>query len=309
MVLHQLRPPLPGLTLKSRSILGGIAIAASVFASVPSVAFADSGRATWYGPGFQGNVMYNGHVYDMYDPSTTACNIYPMGTWLKVSNPTNGRSVVVQVRDRGAFPWAFDLSYAAFKALANPAEMMIKVTYQVVSGPGGQTVASASPVRSSVARTQYTVQPGDTLSGIAVSLKIDLVSLAQWNRITDPNSLAQGQILRLTAPASVVAAAQSYRVKLGDTLLGIAGQFGLSADQIAAANNLSDPYEIVEGQTLVIQAAASSTKERRYTVQPGDTIIGIASNLGVDPKNLEALNQITDPQTIQPGQVLRVPAS
>ncbi|HLZ09912.1 MAG TPA: LysM peptidoglycan-binding domain-containing protein [Chloroflexota bacterium] len=308
---HLVRPQPPALASRTRSIVGGIAIAASIFATIPAVAFADSGRATWYGPGFQGNVMYDGQTYNMYDPTTTACNIYPMGTWLKVSNPANGRSVVVQVRDRGAFPWAFDLSYAAFKILANPAEMMIRINYQVVSGPGGQPITPA-PSRQLASKTLYLVQPGDTLSDIASSFNIDQNALAQWNGITDPNSLIQGQTLRLTAPAAsatVVAADAAYRVKLGDTLLDLSAQFGVPVEELAAANNLSDPYVIVEGQALVIPASAASPGNRVYTVQPGDTISGIASSLGVSPDNLATLNQIADPQTIQPGQALQVPAS
>jgi LysM repeat protein len=321
LVLHRLRPPLPALPLGARSILVGIAIAAGVFVSIPAVALAESGSATWYGPGFQGNIMYSGRIYDMYDPTTTACNIYPMGTWLKVTNPANGHSVVVQVRDRGAFPWAFDLSYAAFKILANPSVMMIKVTYQVVSGPDGQTTSSTpakpqpapeSRAAPSASATQFVVRPGDTLSGIASSFNIDQDTLAQWNGISDPNSLAQGQTLRLTAPpatTAVAAAGIRYVVKLGDSLLAIAGRFGLSLEQIAATNNLADPYPIVEGQTLVIPTAAVSPKGHQYIVRAGDTIYGIASKLGVSPASLQTLNQIGDPLTIQPGEVLQVPAS
>src|SRR5258705_11715836 len=123
MVLQVPPASRPEPASKSHSLIGAIAIAACVLVGFPTVVAADEGFATWYGPGFQGNTMYNGQTYDMYDPTTTACNIYPIGTWLKVSNPANGHSVVVQVRDRGGFRYAFELSYAPFKLLRNASDM------------------------------------------------------------------------------------------------------------------------------------------------------------------------------------------
>jgi LysM repeat protein len=321
MVLQVPPASRPEPASKTHSFIGAIAIAACVLVGFPAVAAADEGYATWYGPGFQGNTMYNGQTYDMYDPTTTACNIYPMGTWLKVTNPANGHSVVVQVRDRGGFHYAFDLSYAAFKLLANPAVMGISVTYQVVTGPGGQPPAPppAAPRAAPSSRggrpapaTQYSVQPGDTLSGIAVTYNVEQATLAAWNGIGDPNSLAPGQTLRLTAPAAPAAPAPvgtKYVVKLGDSVLGLASQFGVSVDQLAAANGLADPYPIVEGQSLAIPGATSKSKATNYTVQPGDTIDGIATALGVSSDSLQSTNQIGDPTLLQPGTVLTVPAS
>ena len=96
---------------------------------------ADEGYASWYGPGFQGSRMSNGQPFDQNDPSTTANNEYPMGTWLRVTNPINGKSVVVQVRDRGGFGAGLDLSRAAFFALNPPNSWGFRVRYEKVSGP------------------------------------------------------------------------------------------------------------------------------------------------------------------------------
>src|SRR5262245_53154865 len=85
-----------------------------------SIASADEGYASQYGPGFHGNRMANGQLFDQNDLATTANNEYPMGTWLRVTNPANGRSLVVQVRDRGGFGGGVDLSRAAYFALDPP---------------------------------------------------------------------------------------------------------------------------------------------------------------------------------------------
>src|SRR5947208_2253199 len=52
---------------------GVVALVVVLVLASPRPASADDGYATWYGPGFQGHPMYNGQIYDMYDPTTTAC--------------------------------------------------------------------------------------------------------------------------------------------------------------------------------------------------------------------------------------------
>lgn len=87
------------------------------------------GLATWYGivDGFgPEDRMANGAYFDPYDPTTTAANRWPLGTWLRVCHLD--RCIDVQVRDRGAFSHALDLSYAAFSMLASPSTGVITVS-------------------------------------------------------------------------------------------------------------------------------------------------------------------------------------
>jgi len=90
------------------------------------------GLATWYGADFQGCEMRNGEAYDMYDPTTTASNVFPLGSLLRVTNIHSGESVVVRVTDTGAFtyPVIVDLSWAAFRQLANPGLGVLDVTVE-----------------------------------------------------------------------------------------------------------------------------------------------------------------------------------
>ncbi len=74
------------------------------------------GIASWYGPGFEGNLTANGEIFD---PSkfTAASKELPFGTWLYVE--FQGRGVIVRINDRG--PYAdgrvIDLSQAAAEAI------------------------------------------------------------------------------------------------------------------------------------------------------------------------------------------------
>lgn len=63
------------------------------------------------------------------------------------------------------------------------------------------------------------------------------------------------------------------------------------------------------GTTVAIESNAPGTSRdfALYTVKPGDTLWGIARQLGVSVNDLAALNNITDPDTLEAGQELRVP--
>ncbi len=73
-----------------------------------------SGVASWYGRRYHGQKTSSGEVYDMYGMSA-AHPILPIPSYVRVTNPENGRSVVVRVNDRGPFKKdrLIDLSYAA----------------------------------------------------------------------------------------------------------------------------------------------------------------------------------------------------
>jgi rare lipoprotein A len=72
------------------------------------------GVASWYGKRFHGKKTSSGEVYDMYGMSA-AHTVLPLPSYVKVTNPANGRSVIVRVNDRGPFKHdrEIDLSYAA----------------------------------------------------------------------------------------------------------------------------------------------------------------------------------------------------
>ncbi|MDI1308753.1 MAG: septal ring lytic transglycosylase RlpA family protein [Methylotenera sp.] len=72
------------------------------------------GVASWYGKRFHGKKTSTGEIYDMY-AMTAAHTILPIPSFAKVTNPANGRSVIVRINDRGPFKRdrLIDLSYAA----------------------------------------------------------------------------------------------------------------------------------------------------------------------------------------------------
>ena len=100
------------------------------------------GIATWYGRKFHGRPTSSGERYDMY-AMTAAHTILPIPSYARVTNLSNGRSIIVRVNDRGPFhpDRIIDLSYAA----------AYKLGY-VNAGSARVEVEAILPGRSSAAR-------------------------------------------------------------------------------------------------------------------------------------------------------------
>jgi LysM repeat protein len=112
------------------------------------------------------------------------------------------------------------------------------------------------------------VQPGDTLSEIALQYGLTVAQLRDLNGIADPNRIYAGQRLRLTgtvtpvAPTAPTAPAQGARpqvhvVARGETLTGIARRYGSTIAAIAAANGIANPSYVRAGQKLSIPGTSA----------------------------------------------------
>ena len=94
------------------------------------------GYASWYGKKFQGRPTASGEIYNMY-AYTAAHRTLPLGTYVKVTNLSNGKSVVVKINDRGPFVKGriIDLSYAAAKKIGMVNKGVQKVRIEAITYP------------------------------------------------------------------------------------------------------------------------------------------------------------------------------
>lgn len=201
--------------------------------------------------------------------------------------------------------------------------------------------------QAAAAITSYTVQPGDTITGIAIRHGLRTVDVLTWNGLGWSSTIYPGQSIRLTAsnagashdapaaaapkPAAVIqgeARSQHHVVKSGDTVWSIAQRYGSSVDRIISLNKLGSDAMIFVGQKLAVadnavavpaqhieaapqapaaQQAPAAPKTESYIVQAGDTLWGIAQKHGVSVSELLAANGLNGSSIIYPGQKIALP--
>ncbi|WP_413577566.1 septal ring lytic transglycosylase RlpA family protein [Bdellovibrio sp. HCB290] len=95
------------------------------------------GKASWYGESHHGNRTASGEKFDMTE-MTAAHRSLPMGSKVKVTSLSSGRSVTVRINDRGPFSKGriIDVSEAAAKELGMIQKGVDQVKIEVLSIPG-----------------------------------------------------------------------------------------------------------------------------------------------------------------------------
>ena len=92
------------------------------------------GVASWYGPGFYGRTTANGERFRK-GTLTAAHRTLPFGTKVRVTNLSNGRSVVVRINDRGPFRYhrVIDLAHGAASQLKTMQAGEVTVRLEILS--------------------------------------------------------------------------------------------------------------------------------------------------------------------------------
>ncbi|HEX9117328.1 MAG TPA: LysM peptidoglycan-binding domain-containing protein [Anaerolineae bacterium] len=196
---------------------------------------------------------------------------------------------------------------------------------------GAQTSAGAGSGQSWV----YTVQAGDTLAQITSKLGVARDAILGLNPGINPDVLSVGQQIKI--PGEVPAGYGGYgryTVQAGDTLNSIAQQFGMTLQDLQAANNIADATALQIGQVLKVKGTAPATggqtagtqpaatdsgtagstaggsgQTTTYIVQRGDMLSRIAARYGVTVQYLVNLNGLANADAIYTGQKLIVPAT
>ena len=111
--------------------------------------------------------------------------------------------------------------------------------------------AKPAPAPKPAGRT-YTVQAGDTLSGIAAKLGVSTGAISGY-RSGNPNLIYPGEVLKINGGnAAPKPAGRTYTVQAGDNLSAIAARYGTTYQALAAKNGIANPNLIYPGQVLKI---------------------------------------------------------
>ena len=128
--------------------------------------FRQTGIASWYGTKFHGRLTANGEVYNMYG-MTAAHKTLPIPSYVRVTNVSNQKSVIVRVNDRGPFhdDRIIDLTYTAASKLGfvdkGTAEVKIEYidpnTYQPENREGDSKGANSGDKQKPMAKAPQPV--------------------------------------------------------------------------------------------------------------------------------------------------------
>ena len=98
----------------------------------------------------------------------------------------------------------------------------------------------------------YTIQQGDTLTGVANRFGVSMMTIWWANSLTSKSVLHVGQQLIIPPVSGLV-----VTVAEGDTLESLAAQYGISTQSIVDANGLEEPTLVI-GQTLILPGAVGA---------------------------------------------------
>lgn len=98
------------------------------------------GQASFYSKKFEGRKTASGQIFN-HKKFTAACNTLPLGTFIKVTNLRNGKTVVVQINDRlhSKTKRLIDLTMAGAKRLNFVASGLTRVKVEVLAGKKDKT--------------------------------------------------------------------------------------------------------------------------------------------------------------------------
>lgn len=116
-----------------------------------------------------------------------------------------------------------------------------------------------------------------------------------------------------TATTAAAAGETTYTIVAGDTLYKIAQRYGITVQELAAANDIVNVNDIDVGQVLTIPAPGSaeatpaSGEERVHIVQPGENLFRIGLQYGFTVDELAEYNGLANPNDLEVGQQIRIP--
>lgn len=153
----------------------------------------------------------------------------------------------------------------------------------------------------------YIVKKGDSLWSISNKYGLSVDELKDLNNLSS-NNLSVGQKLLIKDTSSSDDLGIYYTVKAGDTLYGIANEYGLSVDELKSMNGLSN-NNLSVGQKLLVSGTGEvvvGNDYDTYVVKSGDNLYAIARKYGISVNKLKDINNLSS-NLLSVGQKLLVP--
>ncbi len=161
-----------------------------------------------------------------------------------------------------------------------------------------------------------TVEAGESLAGIARRYDVDLRAFLDVNEL--PSTMVNpGTVLELPQASAAQPAVKTHIVTPGDTLYGLALEYGTTVDELLSINGL-DGHVIRPGDELVVgelrtaageaaAEAAAQEDELVVVIEPGDTAWDLARVHDVPLATLLATNGLSERSILRPGDLVSIP--
>ncbi len=212
---------------------------------------------------------------------------------------------------------------------------------RVPAGKGASTAAGlrAIPEGQRITWRKHRLRRGETLGQLARKYHTSVRAIMDLNHIRNARRVRAGTVLTIPHPRGAAAPSRPrvasrrpkvtvpegmqavrYRVRSGDTLIGIAQKYGIGVSTIRRINGIRG-NRIRAGETLTLhlpadraQGLATATsappvspqshEKEEYVVRPGDTLYAIGRRFGVDVAALAEWNDLDPASPLRPGKAL-----
>lgn len=160
----------------------------------------------------------------------------------------------------------------------------------------------------------YIVQPGDTLNKVATRFGLYWPDLAAWNQIDYPYIIYPGQSLvvgngsQQPEPQPEEAEELIYTVQPGETLMDAARESNIDWTSLARFNQIAPPFKVNAGDLLALPADTDEMPgvnlPEVYTATQNESLILLAEYYGLDWLQVAAINNVSFPYLLNPGQTI-----
>ena len=266
-----------------------------------------TGFASWYGEAFHGRKTANGEIYDR-NALTAAHTTMPLPSYARVTNLTNGRSMIVRVNDRGPFHGnrEIDLSQRVAKMLGTKAAGVAKVKVEYVGRAPlhGQDEAFLMASYNG----PDAVTPGGTMPGTMIAQATPPPAV-----VAPVASVVAAPVMMASAADTLGAAASTGGIRAPAprpflmpatfTVASTSGSTPVSNPAYQVAFDPASVYEVGGSPVMVASAAPVATTGQFQPVSAGtlplpsaglapvsyDSVPSVAPALGTPPQTLGTL--------------------
>jgi len=154
----------------------------------------------------------------------------------------------------------------------------------------------------------YIVQPGDSLSSIAVFFSISLADLMSANSITDPNQLDAGQQLVIPGLDGITGVINTEIVNFGDSFRSLTRRTQVPLDMFKKLNHIVSPSEFYVGVNMIVPVQEGSQKlTKRIATSLGESLLEVAVKQNTDVWTISHYNSLQGSWDAVPSDTLFTP--